>query len=241
MMSKEENLLKKISGKELPKHVAIIMDGNGRWAKKRGLPRIFGHRAGTKSVKEAVRTSGQLGIEILTLYTFSTENWARPRAEVNALMELLCRMLRKEADELDRSNVRLCAIGRVNELPEAVQKYLDRAIHRLKKNTGLILNLALNYGGRQEIVDAVNNILLEKIKKVDETTFGRFLYTRELKDPDLVIRTSGEQRISNFLIYQTAYSEYYSTPVLWPDFRSIDLYEAIDEYQQRERRFGSAS
>lgn len=240
-MNKEEALRLKIIEDKIPRHIAVIMDGNGRWAKQRGMPRIYGHRAGTESVREAVRVSGELGVEILTLYTFSTENWTRPAAEVGALMGLLSKMLKTEADELNKSNVKLHTIGRTEALPKNVQKELHGAIDTLKNNTGLLLNLALNYGGRQEIVDAVNQIIKSGLQKIDEKIFEKFLYTHGLKEPDLVIRTSGEQRISNFLLYQTAYSEYYSTPVLWPDFRRIHLYQAILEYQQRERRFGAAS
>jgi undecaprenyl diphosphate synthase len=237
-MLSEETLLKKIQQAPVPKHVAIIMDGNGRWAKKRGLPRILGHRAATESVRQTVRACGELGVQVLTLYTFSTENWSRPRAEINGLMRLLCTMLRKEVTELDNNGVRLQTIGRIHELPEKPQQELERAIEKLKHNHRLILNLALNYGGRQELVDAVRQILNAGIKTVDEKTLSDFLYTRGLPDPDLLIRTSGEQRISNFLIYQTAYTEFYGTPVLWPDFRKKDLYEAILDFQQRERRFG---
>lgn len=238
-MSKEEELLAKIDLTKLPQHIAIIMDGNGRWAKKRGLPRIFGHRAGTESVREVVRACGELKIETLTLYAFSTENWSRPEKEVNALMHLLAGTLRKEVAELDRNHVQLRAIGRIQQLPKEVQSELTRAMKKLEHHQGLVLNLALNYGGRQEIVDAVNKIIKAGAPQVDETTLREFLYTKGLRDPDLLIRTSGEQRISNFLIYQTAYSEFCTVQTLWPDFRKKDLYEAILEYQRRERRFGS--
>ncbi|MBI1979442.1 MAG: isoprenyl transferase [Elusimicrobia bacterium] len=234
-------LLQKIQPKEIPKHVAIIMDGNGRWAKKRGYPRILGHRAGTESVREIVRACGKIGVETLTLYTFSTENWARPKSEVNALMQLLCLTLRKEVKELDSAGVRLKIIGQTHLLPGNVQRELSQSIEKLKNNRGLTLVLALNYGGRQEILEAVNRILVSGQKKVDEKSFSKFLYTQDLRDPDLIIRTSGEQRISNFLIYQSAYSEFYTTPVLWPDFKKKDFYEAILDYQNRERRFGSHS
>lgn len=214
------------------------MDGNGRWARGRGLPRIFGHRAGTKSVREIVRICGELGIEALTLYAFSTENWARPKTEVTALMGLLSKMLFSEVAELNKSGVKLMTVGRTRELPEKVQDELNKAIEKLKSNKGLILNLALNYGGRQEIVDAVNKILELGVKKVDEKTFSQHLYTTSLPDPDLMIRTSGEMRLSNFLLYQLAYAELYVTPVLWPDFRREHLIEALAAYQTRERRFG---
>ena len=234
------NRLLSLKEKPLPRHIAVIMDGNGRWAKKRGLPRIFGHRAGTKSVKEAVKVCGELGITALTLYAFSTENWSRPKAEVGALMGLLSKMLSSEVDELDKSGVRLKAVGRLNELPQRVQDDLNRAIEKLKSNKGLTLNLALNYGGRQEITDAVNELLKSGVKKVDEKSFSNHLYTAGLPDPDLMIRTSGEMRISNFLLYQLAYAELYVTPVLWPDFRREHLMKAIADFQARERRFGGA-
>lgn len=238
MVSEEEKLFEEVKQKALPNHIAIIMDGNGRWAKKRGLPRIMGHRVGTQRVREIVQACGDLKLEVLTLYTFSTENWIRPPAEINALMQLLCLMLRKEIRDLDKNNVQLRAIGRIHALPKKVKIDLERAMEKLSQNDGLILNLALNYGGRQEIVDAVNELIGCGIKKVDEKSFGHFLYTRKLRDPDLLIRTSGEQRISNFLIYQTAYSEFYTTKTLWPDFHKVDLYKAILEYQKRDRRFG---
>ena len=238
-MSEEDNLLRKIKSKEIPKHIAIIMDGNGRWAKRRGLARIFGHRAGTRSVRETVKACGELGCEALTLYAFSTENWARPESEVSGLMKLLCVMLKKEIEELDKNNVRLRAIGRIFELPQSVQKELAAAIRKLEHNrNGMVLNLALNYGGRQEIADGINEAIRAGIRKVDESSFAEFLYTRGLRDPDLLIRTSGEQRISNFLLYQIAYSELYITKTLWPDFRRKHLYQAILDYQKRERRFG---
>ncbi len=237
-MSEEERLLKEIQRNPLPRHIAIIMDGNGRWAKKRGLPRIMGHRAGTESGKEAVKACGELGVTALTLFTFSTENWSRPRTEIDALMKLLCSMLRHEVSELDKRGVQLRSIGRIEALPESVRKELDRAADVLKHNDGLILNLALNYGGRQEIVDATNKILKSGVRTVNENTFNRYLYTADLPEPDLLIRTSGEQRISNFLLFQLAYAEFYFTPTLWPDFRREDLYRAIQEFQKRDRRFG---
>ncbi len=241
-MSSKETLLKEIQQKEIPQHIAIIMDGNGRWAKKRGMPRIYGHRAGTQSVKEVVKACGELKIKILTLYTFSTENWSRPLTEVNALMGLLCTMLKREVAELDKSGVSLESIGRTEELSEKVQKELKIAKEKLRHNRGkgLLLNLALNYGGRQEILDAANQILKSGLKTVDEIKFREFLYTGPMADPDLVIRTSGEERLSNFLIFQAAYAEFYVTKVLWPDFRKEQLYDAIADYQNRERRFGKA-
>lgn len=237
-MSKEESILQKIVKNKIPEHIAVIMDGNGRWAKRRGLPRIFGHRAGVKTVKEMVKVCGDIGVKALTLYTFSTENWSRPAGEVNALMRLLSSMLRQETEELNENHVRLMVSGRIQELPDKVREELFRAKEKLKKNQGLILNLALNYGGRQEIIDAVNKILESGINKIDEKMFPRFLYTADLPDPDLVIRTSGELRISNFLLYQAAYAEFVVTDVLWPDFKEKNLVEAIFDFQQRERRFG---
>lgn len=239
-MKKEELLFQELLKKPLPRHIAIIMDGNGRWAKKRGFPRILGHRKGAESVREAVKTCGELGIKVLTLYTFSTENWSRPKNEISALMNLLSKLLKKETESLNKNNVLLRVSGKIQMLPEKVQKELKTAIEKLKNNTGLILNLALNYGARQEILDAVNQILNSGIKSVDEATFKNYLYTASLPDPDLLIRTSGEYRISNFLLYQIAYSELYITPILWPDFRKLELYQAIQDYQKRERRFGSS-
>ena len=240
-MHKEESLLQKVRQGEIPRHIAIIMDGNGRWAKKRGLPRIYGHRVGAQTVRQIVEACSELGVEALTLYAFSTENWARPKLEIQGLMQLLSFMLKKETDNLDKNGVRLRTIGRTDQLPEKVREELARSIKRLERNRGLVLNLALNYGGRQEIVDAVNRILESGAARVDEKALSDFLYTRGLPDPELLIRTSGEQRISNFLLYQTAYSEFYTTKVLWPDFHKKELYEAILDYQQRERRFGGAA
>jgi len=232
---------------ELPCHVAIIMDGNGRWAKQRGLPRVAGHREGVKAVRDIVEVCGELGIRILTLYTFSTENWRRPQEEVSALMTLLIRTLRKEIEELIRNNVRLMAIGDIQNLPKNAREGVLEGIEATRKNTGLVLNLALNYGGREEIISAVWQIA-DRIQKdelrlddIDQRTLSRYLYTAELPDPDLLIRTSGEFRISNFLLWQLAYTEIYITSVLWPDFRRKDLYVAIEDFQKRERRFGKVS
>ena len=222
----------------MPRHVAIIMDGNGRWANSRGLPRIAGHKAGVDSVREAVRTCGELGVSALTLYAFSTENWLRPAVEVKELMRLLSWVLKREVDELDRNRVRLMASGRLDGLPESVRGELRRAIDRLKDNSGLLLNLALNYGARQEIVDAVNAAIRAGAQRVDEELIGRHLYTAGLPDPDLVIRTSGEMRVSNFMLWQIAYAELYLTPVQWPDFRRPQLIAAVAEYQSRSRRYG---
>lgn len=230
--------------RKVPRHVAIIMDGNGRWARERGLPRIFGHRAGIESVREIVRACGEVGIEALTLYVFSVENWERPREEVRGLMGMLRELLRKEVRELDKNHVRLMSIGRRDLLPKVVQEELDRAIKALKKNTGLVLNLALSYGGRAEIVEAARRIGEEAKEgkldpaKLDEKTFAKHLYAPDLPDPDLLIRTAGEMRVSNFLLWQIAYAELYVTDVLWPDFRRPNLLKAIEDYQKRERRFG---
>ncbi len=222
----------------LPRHVAVIMDGNGRWAAARGLPRVAGHKAGVDSVREIVRACGELGIEALTLYSFSTENWLRPKEEVGELMRLLGWALDKETLELDKSNVRLGAIGRLEALPKAVQDQLAKSIKELSKNTGLRLTLALNYGGRQEIMDAANKALAAGAKALDEAAIDANLYTTGLPELDLIIRTSGEMRISNFLLWQAAYAELYVTPTLWPDFRKPHLVEALDDFQKRDRRFG---
>jgi undecaprenyl diphosphate synthase len=225
----------------IPRHVAVIMDGNGRWAGARGLPRIAGHKAGVDSVRAIVRAAGELGVQALTLYSFSTENWLRPAEEVGELMKLLSWALNKETLDLDKNNVRLSAIGRLDALPKTVREELTKAIERLKDNTGLHLVLALNYGGRQEIVDAVNKALVAGAKTIDEDAIGRCLYTAELPELDLMIRTSGEMRISNFLLWQTAYAELHVTPVLWPDFRKEHLAAALEDYQSRDRRFGGLS
>jgi undecaprenyl diphosphate synthase len=233
--------------KNLPRHVAIIMDGNGRWARERGLPRIEGHRRGSESVREIVRVSGELGVEYLTLYAFSIENWNRPKPEVSALMRLLEFYLKQEIAELDKSNVRLAAIGRVHELPASAQEQLEKSIAALKKNTGLTLVLALSYGGRAEIVDAVRSICSEvkdgrlDAADVDEKVISQHLYTRSIPDPDLLIRTSGEMRVSNFLLWQISYAEMYVTETLWPDFRKAAYLKALEDYSGRSRRFGLVS
>jgi len=230
----------------LPRHVAIIMDGNGRWARARGLVRVAGHRAGVESVRGVVRGCAELGIEALTLYAFSTENWSRPESEVGELMRLLCWALRSQLPDLDNNDVRLRAIGRLGELPAAVQEELKNACAALQDNKGLVLTLALNYGSRAEIVDAVNRILLQAAGKkeegrwkVNEHEFAAYLDTAGLPELDLVIRTSGEMRLSNFLLWQCAYAELYVTPTLWPDFGREAFLEAIREYQRRIRRFGA--
>lgn len=221
----------------MPRHIAVIMDGNGRWAQARGLPRLAGHKAGVDSVREIVKACSKLGIPHLTLYAFSTENWLRPKQEVSELMSLLSFALKRETLDLGKNNVRLRAIGRLDGLPPSVRDELARSAKRLEKNTGLELNLALNYGSRQEIVDAVNRLSAEG-KPITEESIGASLYTAPTPDPDLVIRTSGEMRVSNFLLWQIAYAELYVTQVQWPDFREDQLVEAIGEYQRRERRFG---
>jgi len=228
----------------LPRHVAVIMDGNGRWARRRMLPRIVGHREGVKRVREIVRSCGELGISYLTLYTFSTENWNRPKAEVNELMKMLERLLRGEIEELNKNNVRFEAIGRIEGLPEKVQDGVRTMRDRLSQNTGLVLVLALNYGGRQEIADMAKKAAQAALKgeadtdSINEETLGSFQYLPELPDPDLLIRTGVEKRISNFLLWQSAYTELYFTDVLWPDFTREELMKALQDYAARERRFG---
>ncbi|MDN5346679.1 MAG: undecaprenyl diphosphate synthase [Clostridia bacterium] len=228
----------------LPRHVAIIMDGNGRWAQKRGLPRIFGHRAGVESLREIVKACIELGIPILTVYAFSTENWKRPQSEVEGLMELLVEYLQKEIGELKAEGVQVRAIGRLQDLPAAARSELAKAVTLTASNQRLILNLALNYGGRAELVDAFKGLALEvqagrlDITQIDENTISGFLYTSGLPDPDLLIRPAGEMRLSNFLLWQMAYTELWVTDVLWPDFRREHLIAALKDYQGRERRFG---
>jgi undecaprenyl diphosphate synthase len=236
-----------IPKESLPRHIAIIMDGNGRWAKQRGYPRVMGHREGIKSVREVVEVCGELGVEVLTLYTFSTENWRRPREEVSALMKLLLKTIQKEIRELIRNNVRLTVIGNLEHLPDAARESMEAAIQKTEANTGLNLNLALSYGSREELVRAVKRIAIQvKQGKLDPETVSsqtiqNNLYTSKIPDPDLLIRTSGEFRISNFLLWQLAYTEIYVTDVLWPDFRKADLIKAIENYRRRERRFGKVS
>lgn len=235
------------SSSEIPRHIAIIMDGNGRWAKSKNLPRIAGHREGVESVREIVKSCARIGVKYLTLYTFSTENWKRPKTEVTTLMRLLVKVLRREIQELHNNDVRLQAIGDIPALPEDVQKELADAIDKTRNNKTLTLVLALSYSGRWEIVDAVRSIARDlKEGKISEEeikidTFSKYLNTKNIPDPDLLIRTSGEMRISNFLLWQLAYSEMYITPVFWPQFRERDLLEAIADYCKRERRFGKVS
>jgi len=238
----EAEYLAQIDLDRLPQHIAVIMDGNGRWAKKRRLPRIAGHRAGIRAVRQAVEACARLGIPYLTLYAFSSENWKRPASETRLLMSLLREYLRKEIPELVKRNIRLGVIGRVDQLPKTVQSDLHRALERTRGNTGLRLTLALSYGGRAELVDAAR-ALAEKMRhnaslKIDEESFSEHLYTHGLPDPDLLIRTSGELRLSNFLLWQVAYSEIWVTDTLWPDFDRKHLFEAIVDYQRRERRYG---
>ncbi|MBI5059075.1 isoprenyl transferase [candidate division KSB1 bacterium] len=223
---------------KVPRHIAIIMDGNGRWAKARGLKRADGHREGVRSVRDIVEACGELGVEVLTLYTFSNENWRRPKFEIDALMDLLLNTVRQEVESLDKSNVRLRIIGRVNELAYPTRQALESAVARLSKNSGLILNLALSYGSRQEIIDAVRAVLRSGRKEITEQEFEQYLYTAGLPEPDLLIRTSGELRLSNFLLWQCAYAEIVVTDELWPEFRRANLVAAIEEFGRRKRRFG---
>ncbi len=235
----------RLDPKRLPAHIAIIMDGNGRWARQRNYPRILGHKAGINSVRTVVETCAQMGIEALTLYAFSVENWKRPRHEVEGLWRLLRFYLRRELPSLMRNEIQLVAIGRIESLPAPAQASLQEAIQKTASNRGMRLNLAINYGGRTELVDAVNSMLENARREgnlnsleITEESIAEHLYTAGLKDPDLLIRTSGEMRISNFLLWQIAYSELYVTETLWPDFGRADLVEAVAEYQNRERRFG---
>lgn len=229
----------------LPTHVAIIMDGNGRWARQRNLPRVEGHRTGAESVRTIVRVAGEIGIKYLTVYAFSVENWSRPKDEVDTLMKYLERYLRSETPELDRNNVKLEVIGQIYRLPDSVQKELKKSIATLSKNNGLTVVMALSYGARTEMVDAVRAIA-EKVEKgkldpaeINETIISQHLYTRNIPDPDLLIRTSGEMRVSNFLLWQISYAELVVTPTLWPDFRKAQFFEALEEYARRHRRFGA--
>jgi undecaprenyl diphosphate synthase len=241
--SREADLLKSIDKKRLPRHIAVIMDGNGRWAGTRKLPRVAGHRAGIESVRDIVDSSARLGLQVLTLYAFSVENWKRPRREVRTLMNLLKEYVRLELKNVHKNNIRFQAIGRIQELEESVRLELERAMRTTKDNTGMILNVALNYSGRAEIVDTFNRLFREVKQNghkppVSEELISQSLYTSGIPDPDLLIRTSGEMRISNFLLWQIAYSEIYITPTFWPDFRRKHLLEAILEYQRRDRRYG---
>jgi len=249
MESKTETELKSLvlDQGNLPRHIAIIMDGNGRWAKSRGLPRVAGHKEGVNSVREITRACGELGIEILTLYTFSSENWKRPRAEVDALMRLLVTTIRGEVQELMKNNVRLTVIGHLDDLPDITRREMQNAMDLTGSNTGLNLNLALSYGGRQEILEAVQRVSRMVLddglepEDIDEAYFENCLFTHDMPNPELIVRTSGETRLSNFLLWQSAYSELIISDVMWPAFRQRQLYETLLEYQHRERRFGRLS
>jgi undecaprenyl diphosphate synthase len=238
--SPDEALARQVNFERLPAHVAIIMDGNGRWAAQRHLPRVEGHRAGIDSVRDVVETSARLGIEVLTLYAFSVENWKRPRTEINTLMTLLKRYLRLELSTLLRNNIRFRVIGREEELSPDVRHELEIGMRQTMNNTGMLFNIALNYGGRAEIIDAAKRVIAAGIhaEDLDERRFSEFLYTSGQPDPDLLIRTSGEMRVSNFLLWQIAYSEIWVTETLWPDFRRRHLLEGVLAYQKRDRRYG---
>ena len=241
--SEEAQLLEKLDLTRLPRHVAVIMDGNGRWAQKRHLPRIAGHRSGTQSARTTIETCARLKIEALTLYAFSVENWRRPKTEIDFLMQLLREYLRKEMPLIQKHEIRMRFLGRVAELPLGVQKDVREAIDKTAGNKGMVLCIALNYGGRAEIVDAMNAIVAERYGagaplRITEEELSRHLYTEGLPDPDLLIRTSGEMRVSNFLLWQIAYSEIFVTETLWPDFNRARLLEALVEFQKRERRYG---
>jgi undecaprenyl diphosphate synthase len=238
--SPEEALARQVDFDRLPRHVAVIMDGNGRWAAQRHLPRVEGHRAGIESVRDVVESSARIGIQVLTLYAFSVENWKRPPTEVSTLMSLLKRYLRLELNTLLRNNIRFRVIGREEELATDVREELKAAEAKTATNTGMLFNIALNYGGRAEIVEAARRLLSAQVRaeELDEQRFAGFLYTAGQPDPDLLIRTSGEMRVSNFLLWQIAYAEIWVTDTLWPDFRKRDLLEAILAYQKRDRRYG---
>jgi undecaprenyl diphosphate synthase len=233
-----------VADTNIPGHVAIIMDGNGRWASKRSLPRIAGHRAGVKSVQEVIKAAEESGVSILTLYTFSTENWKRPKYEVAALFKLLENYVDSQAGKLTKNNIRLSVIGKLGALPENLRNKLEALVEKTKNNTALTLNLALNYGARTEIVDAVRAVANDCVSKrirpeeIDEKIFSGYLYTKDLPDPDLLIRTSGEMRLSNFLLWQLSYAELYISKKLWPDFKKNDFLKAVKEYQSRQRRYG---
>jgi len=236
----------KLSG-DIPNHIAIIMDGNGRWAKKRGLPRAAGHKKGVDTVKEITENCAEIGVKYLTLYTFSTENWNRPKDEVSTLMRLLLKSLKERVSELNENNIRLSTIGNISALPNAVQNELKEAIEKTKNNDKMTLNLALSYSGRWELIEAIKSIgkLVSqrklKVEDINENSIKNFLTTKNIPDPDLLIRTSGEFRVSNFLLWQIAYTEFFITNVFWPDFNKNHLVDAIKSYQTRERRFGRVS
>ncbi len=223
---------------DIPKHIAIIMDGNGRWAKQRSLPRLAGHRAGAEAVKRTIEAADNLGIKFITLYAFSTENWVRPQDEIDGLMDLLCKTLDTYTGEASKKNYRLLVSGSREKLPPAVLEKIDKAVASTAQNTGLTVNLALNYGARQEIIHAVNSLIAQGKKEISTDDLSAHLYQPTVPDPELIIRTSGEERLSNFLLWQAAYSEFYFTPVLWPDFSAQELQKALDAYAKRTRRFG---
>lgn len=244
---KNDEILKlkeQIDMNRIPKHIAIIMDGNGRWAKKRFLPRTAGHREGVERVSEIVEAASDLNVQCLSLYAFSTENWKRPKEEIDALMNLLILYINRELDRIHKNNIKMRVMGDVSKLPKNVAEKVQMAIEKTKDNTGMVLNIGLNYGGRDEIVRAVKNILADvkrgKLKEEDINSdmFSKYLYTSELPDPDLLIRPSGELRLSNFMLYQVAYTEFWFSEIYWPDFKPKNLYEAIIDYQKRDRRFG---
>ncbi|MDQ0148941.1 isoprenyl transferase [Eubacterium multiforme] len=228
----------------IPKHVAIIMDGNGRWAKKRKLPRTMGHKAGVETIRRILKESDKLGIKYMTLYAFSTENWKRPKDEVNALMKLLIQYLRQEINELHKNGVKINVLGDISRLPKECQEEIDKSVIKTKDNKGVTMNIALNYGGRDEILRATKLISEEVLKgninplEIDENIFENYLYTKGIPDPDIIIRPSGEQRLSNFLLWQCAYSEFWYSNICWPDFKEEDLHRAIYDFQKRDRRFG---
>jgi undecaprenyl diphosphate synthase len=228
------------SSRPVPRHVALIMDGNGRWAKQRGLSRQAGHRAGTENIRRIIQAFGERGVEVLTLYAFSTENWTRPRREVSALMRLIPRVISREIKELHKNGVRLVHIGRLDPLEPKIREKVEQAIELTKDNDRMTVALAFNYGGRDEILDATRRMLADRVKpdRVDEALFASYLYTSEIGDPDIIIRTAGEMRLSNFLLWQSAYAEFYATPTLWPDFDEAEIDRALDAYASRERRFG---
>ncbi len=224
----------------VPRHVGVIMDGNGRWARQRGLPRVAGHRAGTENLRPVLRAAVEFGIEFLTIYAFSTENWGRPESEVQGLLSIFRRVIDREVDKLHDQGVQLRHLGRLNRIPPDIQERIQEAVELTKDNDRLVLNVAFNYGGRAEIVDAVRKIIADGVpaERIDGELISRNLYTAGQPDPDLIIRTSGEMRLSNFLVWQAAYAEFYTTPALWPDFGKDDLYEALKDFNRRERRFG---
>lgn len=239
-----EKMYYDIDFEKVPKHIAIIMDGNGRWAKSRMMPRTYGHKAGVETIRKVVEEAQRLGIKYLTLYAFSTENWKRPKDEVSALMKLLVTYLRKELAELDKNGVKIKTIGNISKLPQVCVEELEKSKEKTKDNKSLVLTLALNYGGRADIIDAVKNICAAvqssklDINSIDDDLFSKYLDTKDIIDPDLVIRTSGEQRLSNFLLWEVAYSEFYYTDIHWPDFDEEELQKAVYYYQKRDRRFG---